>query len=355
MKTTVKDFILNNMTDVHFERLVNMLVIENERIYYSEMADTITEYVNKQESSYKKNNTFEIVNQIKMLTEQNLIEFLVPTTNDLNDSRPLEALLTHRLAKKSKDVDPIIETPNVSITVNSSNDLEPELDISDIDLEPELHCEPQNVKDLKAKPIYFTDIKFAFLSNKKEDNDSHYIKANEVNMMNYQEYVSQQKKRVALGLSNFIYEMLHFNSEYKLMNDFKSFSHEESHVKIVNNDSVDDPIYDVHILVDNRTRYIPKNELKYYYDETGIEFSEEPPAFIEYDHLQEDVTMGMHHYILEPFVCYLNEGITIPNLSEKELYDLLEQFIHLFTHHGFTKDEQIESIRYFDKEYRIIV
>lgn len=56
-------------------------------------------------------------------------------------------------------------------------------------------------------------------------------------------------------------------------------------------------------------------------------------------------------YIVAPFTNYLNEKIMIPDVSESEMYELLEQIIHILTGQGFTEEMQLGDIEYQDEKY----
>lgn len=361
MKTTVRDFILDNMTDSNFERLVNMLIIESVRIYrHDELVDIMSEYLIKQKSCYTKSNTFEILNEIKKITHDYCCdykgEFLafeefpydvndittlwMPTTNSADDD-------SENMEIKISEVNPSMESLEASIIDNDEFDPELELEFNIFDKDLPIDLEPQKFKDSEYRS--FNDLKIAFLSKTYEDIEKNYININALNTTNYQEYVLWEKNRIALGLSNFIYEILAYTTEYKLKSNFEQFSNESSHVKI----EVDNQFecgYSVHFLLDNRTRYIPKRTHEQYYKMFDCEIEIIPPNFVEYDYLQEDFLFETI-YLLAPFTDYLNEELIVPNDSEYVLYDLLEQLIHILTHQGFTKEEQIQEIKYCNEIY----
>ncbi|KGX89220.1 hypothetical protein [Pontibacillus litoralis] len=321
MKTTVRDFILDNMTDLNFERLVDMLVMnkvfECELEY--EMENTIFEYLNKQKSSYTQNNTFEILNEIRKMSVEMEIEIEVEV--------------------EFPEENPSVESPEVPIIDSSENDTEElELDISDL-------YDPFTRPRIKDKSEYtsFDQLKIAFLSETYESIEKNYIDPFDVNTTNYQRYVYQEKNRIALGLSNFIYESLHYTREHKLKNNFEQFSNEDSHVKIESDDTFNHG-YCVHFLLDNRTRYISDRTRRAYYDEYQCEFEIIPPKFVDYNELQEDLSSWEYTYILAPFKAYLNEELIVPDVSENVLYDILEQLIDLLVYQGFTQIKQLIEV-----------
>lgn len=361
MKTTVRDFILDNMTDSNFERLVNMLILESVfDPWNDELVDTISEYLNKKKS-YTKNNTFEILNEIKKITHDypynykgeclivdellydvNATTLWMPTTNSSDDD-------SENMEFNISEVNPSMESLEASIIDNDELDPEPELEFNFYDKDLPIDLEPRKFKDSEYRS--FNDLKIAFLSETYEDIEKNYININDLNTTNYQEYVFWGKNRIALGLSNFIYEILEYTTEYKLKNNFEQFSNESSHVKI----EIDNQYefgYCVHFLLDNRTRYISDSTHKAYYNYTGgYKIAIEPPKFVDYDELQESLSFEEGIYLLAPFTDYLNEELIVPNVSEDVLYGLLEQLIYILTHQGFTKEEQIKEIKYWNETY----
>lgn len=375
MKTTVKDFILDNMTDLHFERLVNLLLIEQVQTFVHSMEDTISEYVSKQENSYTKNNTFEIVNHIKKISDRYTYYDILSTDEEvgiihLNDSSAFEQIKMNRIKKVSGDVEkethkkkPVIKTPKVSVTTSTDNHLELELDFFDGDDELPFHIDPEISNGTKEEVYDFHNIKFAFLSKNDQVHERNDIDINDLNMTNYQEYVAQQKKKIAWGLSSFIYEILHYKSEYNFKKDFEPFLHEESLVKLEKECEYGYGYeYYVYFFLENRTRYISEETQRiysekmqsFYNDDWGfvadIRINVEEPRFVECFELQEDIFASDDH-MLEPFIYYLKEEMTIPEVSEEGLYGILEQFIHILTFLGYTVEKQIEEIRYIDKYY----
>lgn len=306
MKTTVKNFILDNMTDSNFEKLVNFLIIveifDND-LFESELSDKITEYISDQNASYTENNTFEKLHSIEKRTDDsNRIRNDEFSNQELPMDTPLDMIID-----ESEDID---------------ND---KVDSIDFELE---------------------------------------IEPNDVTFSNYQEYVNQKQSILAFKLSHFILGILNYKSDEKLKNNFEQFSNEKSHVKIDDENEHYDG-YCVHFLLDNRTRYLSEGVLTEYYntnrfrvisDDPGyntyadFEFKVTPIEFVEYELLQE-VLIDDYIYILAPFTDYLNEELIVPKLSKEGLYNILQQFIHLFTIQGFTREEQINNIKYFDENY----
>lgn len=291
MKTTVRRFILENMTDTNYEKLVNMLIIESVRMYDFEIADKITEDIDNQRLEDKENNASEklhlIEKRFNVKGEFTLSEEELPFD-------PSEMMVTNRLEGDSEKA---------------------RLESVDMDLELDVH-----------------------------------IKPSEVDFSNYKEFIVLEKVEVDSKLSKFIYDIMHHNSDKKMKNDFEQFSHEKSYVKIAHIKEVCDG-YCVYFLLDNRTRYISSDVRLAYLSLTDSNSSVTQPRFVGYDELQEDLSMYQNEHMLAPFTSYLNEEITIPEGSEEVLYDLLSMFIHIFTHQGFTEKEQIEEIKYFDEHY----
>lgn len=363
MKTTVKDFILDNLTDENFEKLVNMLIKENVRMYNNdEMTDTVSTYLNKKKANNAKNNTFEILNEIKKISKFYVVnyknELLDNNLPDLNDLTPVwMPTINHSQESSEKMIigmpddtlsleinSPMASVKNIS--ENDSNSAESDISEDEFPFTSELGEQ----KYIDSEYTSFDQVKIEFLSEYYSDYDKKYIGSHEINAANYQEHIHQEKNRISLELVNFIYEVLHFTTDEKLEIKFEQFFDEESHVKIENDDGFDHG-YSVHFLLDNRTRYMSAKFHKMYYEEYEEKFEIMTPEFIEYDYLQEDLSSYENNYLLAPFTNYLNEVIMVPEYSAEVRYGTLEQFIHVLTHQGFTKEDQINNIKYFNENY----
>lgn len=367
MKTKVKEFILDNMTDENFEKLVNMLITEKARLYHihdPELMDTVSNYLSQQLSSYPKNNTFEILNQIKKVCTAYLADYRnhlpvdgLEVLNDISTSfmpseNTLEEMFEKMKATTRKEIKNLSGMPR---------EHERELEISDAELDF-LSNDSEQIDN--SEYIHLQNVNFAFIPNEREEYEDYEDKIHELNIDNYEEIIHREIIQTALGLANFIYEVLHFSNESKWENNFKEASNEESLVRITNDDGYESG-YSVLFHLDSRSRYI-SNEMKEAYRKRlsemvssdgwrifsdGLcEFPVKLPKFIEYSELIEDLEMGPE-YILAPFTFYLNEELLIPNTSYDNLYDILEKLIHILIFQGFTKAEQLTQIMDFNEVY----
>lgn len=75
MKTTVKDFILDHMTDANFEKLVDMFIMDGVWFHYDEIIEKISAYLNEQKDEEIRNDTFEKLNKIKEIPENYVVNF----------------------------------------------------------------------------------------------------------------------------------------------------------------------------------------------------------------------------------------------------------------------------------------
>ncbi|WP_053218231.1 hypothetical protein [Virgibacillus senegalensis] len=310
METTVRDFILDNLTDQHFEKLVNRLIIENVRLYdLDDRTETVSQYLKEQKPSYTKNDSFEIVNEIERMNNPQMMDL-----KELNDLIPVWMPTRNNVE----------EHPDKGINTDE------ELDVSD---SPNGR-DPLNGSEYSS----FRQLKIAFLSENPLEREKNDIAPYEVNSTNYKAYVRQEINRVAWGLSNFIYEMLH----YSPANKPEEFPDEKSLVKIRDDEDQQDG-YCVHFLLDNRTRYISEEAHQAYLRRWDSAIPIVEPGFMDYFSIWEDYITDKT-YILAPFTNYLNEKMIVPELSEEGLMDVLVQLVHFLTLNGFTKEEQIEEI-----------
>lgn len=354
MKTTVRDFILDNMTDVNFEKLVHNFITNSLWDYDDnyKLIEKATEALD-QIAINSKDNTFEVLNEIKKMScyyiANHKNQFLPMGMSELNDPASLWKMRIFD-PKEERELE-IDENFDIGL-------LGPSGDVKN--LKEFFHYYPQ----LRSEPGYyfFDEIKFPYcfsLPNHDRELLDTAIDSSEVDENNYLDYIEQEKRPLALGLANFIYEVLHYTpkNKSKIENDqFAGFAHEESLVKIVKDNSYNFN-YCVHFFIDNRTRYISEGTHKAYKArEADYGYNADleviPPGFTEFEALYEDLSSwDITNYILEPFTNYLNEQLTIPKLSEGALYDVFEQLITLLTIQGFTKLEQIQKIISKNKDY----
>lgn len=142
---------------------------------------------------------------------------------------------------------------------------------------------------------------------------------------------------------------LHHHSENKRNDNYDQFPDKHSLVKIENENEFMD-VYCVHFLLDNRTQYVSSKANLVHFDRWDIDISKISPGFVEYELIREDL-MTEFTYIVAPFTNYLNEEIEIPDVSESEIYQLLEQTIDILNGQGFTEERQLEEIEYQDEKY----
>ena len=284
MKTTVKEFILSNFTDDHFERLVHHLIIEDIHLYVlEEETAMLAEAYLQQGRSCTEKNTFKALHAIQALQKE-----------DLNS----------------------------------------------------LHSFVHNL------PV-------AFLA--AEEMALHIgLEAHEVTISNYRAFVDQELVNKAVKLIRFIYEVLESPPGEPLAGTsglFKEWMKVEpnpdttgqSHVKITDQ-AIYSSGYCVHILLDNRIRHLSSEAHMSYLRQWDVVIPVPPVQFVEFVALAEDLVTG-NEYRLEPFTHYLDEPITIPSDEQEVTYSLLEQFITLLTSQGFTVDEQLDSIQYYDQNF----
>lgn len=339
MKTTVRSFILDNMTDIHFEKLVHSLIIDSIVVYQPDdiVLEKVQDYLNELaiESSV---HTFESLNEIKRMSTHYVAnyenQFLPRGMSELNETTP---------SWKMKVYDPQ-EEPEL------------EFDLDEMD-------SSVNVQDVKTFFTYYPQLKgergylffdelqlpFRFSLPRDSELFIDKIDASNVDESNCLDYIDQDLRQVALGLANFLFEVIHYTPTNKLESDLFE---EISRVKI-ETDSRYSFGHCVHFLLDNRTRYVSEGTQQAYSERGDGKLEVVSPGFVEFDSLYEDLSLGdiVTTHILEPFTNYLNEPLTIPELSAEALYDVLEQLIMLLTTQGFTKLEQRQHIISENKNY----
>lgn len=282
MNTTVKEFIISNFTDDHFERLVHHLIIEDICFYEPEVADLGTAYL-QQSRNYTEKNTFTVLQAIQELQKE----------------------------------------------------------------------------DLNSLYSFVQKLPVAFLAKEEAELDIG-MEAHEVTISNYQIFVEQELVNKAVKLIRFIYEVLGSQTGEPLVvtsEIFKEWMKLESNPDTIGRSHVeitDQAIYSsdycVHILLDNRTRYLSAEAQRAYRLRWDDDIPVTPVQFVEFEILAEDLVME-NEYRLEPFTHYLNEPITVPSAADEVIYNLLEQFISLLTSQGFTEDEQLDAIQYYDQKF----
>lgn len=378
MKTTVKDFILDNLTDKNFEKLVNTLVEENIRyicLNEDNIIDATSNYLNNQNPCYTKDNTFEILNEIKKVSMSYVTDYkddilLADGLKPLNDTTMSWMPVKDKVKVEENSEESMNTTKKVVGNLpDKSLEFEPELpfkktesSVGEVELEiDELEIAGVEKRKGNAEYLSFQDIKIALIP---EGQMSYEAKLPELSIENYKEFLQKNKIQTTLALLNFIYEVFHYSNESKLENKFKEFSNETSHVKITNSPNCTSD-YSINFLLDNRSRYAPSEEKKAYYkrsekstDSEGRhnlpyfawDFPVSSPDFLEYEELVQDLEWGPE-YILAPFTFYLNEDIVVPKVSDDVLYEILGQVVHVLTFQGFIKEDQLNCIKYFNESY----
>lgn len=320
MTTTVKSFILNNLTDKNFEKLVNMLIIDKINFYSLSDSDLLTDYLNTQTPHYLEEGTFEILNEIKKVAPSQ--------GEDYNNELLLDGIekLNELSMEWMPGSAPINEVPKKT-NFKSSYDNE--------------HFEYTSIHQINSPLINNT-------------NDEYEEELFDINKENYIDILKREKDHTALALANFIYEAVYFTNENKPEIDAGELASESSLVKITDDLEYTDG-YGVQFLLDTRSRYVTAKQKENYRDrypsEYAYDFKVTAPEFVEYQTIVDEVQPRLGEYILAPFTFYLNEELDLPKMSDEETYDVYEQLIHVLTLQGFTKEEQTGTIRYANGEY----
>jgi hypothetical protein len=372
MKTTVREFILANMTDENFGKLVNMLIVEK-AWYYNydhELIDTLENYLNEQSPCYPQNNTFEVMNEIKKVSTLYKSDYRDALIFDeLQDLEALNDISTSLWMPSKNQTEDIPEKVTDTMPGKIENLSDEPLDCGDCFDTAEDYpldddtLEMSNNNSHKDNSVYYhiQDIKIALITDRYAG-----YQENDLTTENYKEYVHKEKSQTALALANFMYEVLHYTNENRFEHNFNEFSNEPSLVKITDDNKYIEG-YGVQFLLDNRTRYVSEktkgayyernesidaaNEGKFgYYSMPYFHYTVMPPRFVEYMELMEDLK-DSQTFILAPFTFYLNEELEVPKVSIEVLYEILEQLIYLLTLQGFIKEEQISNINFFNKDF----
>jgi len=314
MKTTVKDFILENLTDRNFEKLVNTLITEKVRYYTNsdeELVDITSNYLNSQSPIYLENDTFEIVNEIKKVKV---------------------------ISAVSLDLELEVDFPQATLNVPSNH-----------------------INNNESEYFSLREIKTALLFDEHTEGKDI---LGEINIENYQECLQKEKPQITFSLLTFIHEVLSYSDESKFETYYKEFSKEQTYLKIINEQKYMDG-YGFLFYLDSKSRHVSQetkaayrkrseenvdNEGRHNLPRDAWEFPVNEPEFLEYTEVIESLEMD-YERTLAPFTFYLNKELSIPKFSDEILYDLLEQLIHVLTFQGFTEDEQITNIEYSKKVY----
>lgn len=345
MKTTIKEYILENMTDRNFEKIIHTM-ISNE--VFRNVPD-----------DYLLNMVTEHMEELSTQVEETAIDMKQQIIN-----MPAYYIANYKgefLPRGMKELNDPVSTWQMNVV---DLDAALELEMSGMDL----FDSSGGVRDLKyffaSYPelikeqgnFFFDELKFPYHFNNADDREMSmdYIEAYDVDEKNYTEYIEQEKRTLVVKMANFIYEVLHYSRDHKMERpQFEGYTVEESYVKIEKDTSYPSG-YAVSFLVDNRTRYISAETQRAYSNwAENEELAEIAPGFVEFETLLEDLSLWdiKRDYMLEPFTSYLNEELTLPTLSETATYDLLEQLVLLLTRQGFIKSEQIQEIKAENESY----
>lgn len=319
MTATVKSFILNNLTDQNFEKLVNMLIVDKIYLYGLDELEFLEDYLNGQTPSYSQEETYEILNEIKKVTPSQAAnyknELLMDGIEELNNL--------------SMEWMPATASTAVHTTIkNFSSDYET----------------PK--EDFEYTSIH--EVKTPLINNPDDDYEEELF---DINKENYTDILEREKDHTALALANFVYEVIYFTNDSKPEIDTGELTSEVSLVKIT-----EDPEYTsgyvIQFLLDNKSRYLTAEQLERYRDHYDIyRYTPAAPEFVKYQAIVDDVQPFVGEYILAPFTFYLNEQLNVPKLSDEESLDVVEQLVHVLTLQGFTKEEQVSTIKYAYREY----
>ncbi|WP_062514733.1 hypothetical protein [Halobacillus sp. KGW1] len=335
MKMTVKDFILRNMTDKNFEKLVHARITENVRMYeYDDVTSPLTEYLRTKEGKNFDDASFHTLHEIEKVSEAYRCnykeELLVKDLGDLNADTSVW-MPTENIDQPFKREEQRVRNEPLTAVATEH----------EVELELDSHGEPLEDSGYQS----FDEISFPFLNEKAVYVEG--IEAHEVNESNYQKYAQQERSNLALGLANFIYELLHYSNDGT--GSMERSAGGESAVEVKEEGEYADG-YCVRFFLDNRTRYLSNEThlsfLRRY--ETSIPVA--TPAFVEYTAIWEDF-LTENNYVLAPFTDYLYEQIKVPEDSEESVWQVLEQFVHILTLNGFTKEEQVENIVFTNNDY----
>lgn len=317
MKTTVKDFILDNMTDLNFIKLVHTLLInriDEDDPYFDmfDVLDKVDDYFAKHIRNEVKDHSFLILNEIKKIPEDYQIDS--PKNNDNKN--------------------------DIELDVDGDEELDATPIRSDFDDSANY---PQNSSLDNVEYVYFKNLTFPF--SFMNHSDEYDLYPDTVNDENLENYIQLEMDWLAFRLSQFLFQVLHAKSEEKQELDLSRLSHNGSLVKI-DKDNYGD--YAVHLFLDHRTRYFPEDMLKRRF-EIGRPIVIIDPRFVEFGEIYEDLTFYEMCWILQPFTNYLHEEMLIP--EEIDIFSMLEQLILIFTFHGVTVNEQMKNLEEYGESF----
>lgn len=372
MNTTVKRFMLDYLTDQRFEMIVNELLKERARYYNvsDELYSMVDEFISELPLHYPEPNTFEIIEEIKKVSTT-----FVSYYRDEFESEILGGLWD--LSQFSMSWMPSEQTEVKQPWVIRTTSAPPP--VMDIENEPPLEDDTldwlasssgsENVHaTVKEKDEEYSTIQYIECALIPKGYIGYDDRLAELDEQNYKEIINQFKPQLALALVNFVYEVIHYSNPNPLASVFGELTNDTSYVKITE-DSDCDHGYGMQIYLEDRSMYASKSVKEHYEERTkdwmesdpwyrkGNDVPEFPvttPEYIRYVEMIEDLD-GTPQYLFAPFTFYLNEEITVPSNESQVIDDLLFQFIHVLTFQGFTKEEQVDMIRYANEYYEQVM
>lgn len=363
---TVKEFILSQLTDQRFEQVVNKLIEEDVWYHLSddEILSLIRKYLADTPALYAKPDTFQILEEIQKVSTSYVSDYKqelkAGTLEDLKGLGELSfSWMPGRQSQSEKitrnqiesDLEPVLDG-------QQEPPLEAGLDWFDEDLD---HSTSHVYAGASDKYGAIHQIECLLTSNGDIEFENRIYELNE---QNYKRIVDQLKQQTTLALVNFIYEVLHYSNSHKLASVLGNSDDGASYVKVSKHTEKENG-YDINIFLEHRSKYLSEETKKIFVKKVNI-FSEEGTTYTSsftmdkfpeinsgyvcYDALIEDLEVSSE-YLLAPFTFYMNEEITLPNFDSRLLDDLLFQLIHIFTFHGFTKEDQIKQIMSANQTY----
>lgn len=339
MKTTVKEFILDNMTDNNFKMLVEDLVINDARNLVWDMEYKVEDYLKKVRSNHIMSNTFEIINEIEKISDSYPVEYKENNVlkSDMNINSIIDKKLFYPQYNKEESIRYKVDSEQETDTLHLISSTEETVDLS---------------KDNKEYTS-FQQLRIEhYLSNIDED----YLlpigdpDITDLNDSNYKELLYHLRNVKGYDLCKFLYEVLHFTSEDKMELGSKNSFKEEALIKIEYDGN--NNFEDIYFLLDKRYAYASEDMWsKPIYGYYGSYDDSIEPMFVCYEYLYEMNKLSAPEYILAPFVNYLNEKIIIPKTSKENTYNILYHLMSILVGQGFTTEEQISYIRGSNDDY----
>lgn len=371
MNTTVKRFMLDHLTDQRFEMIVNELLKERARYYNvsDELYSMVDDYVSELPMSYSEPNTFEIIEEIKKVSTAFVSYYQDEVESEiLGDLWDLSQFSLTWMPSEQPEVKPTWVTRTTSAPPTMDIENEPPLEDDTLEwLASSSGSENVHVAAEEKEEQYPTiqHIECALIPKGYIGYDDRLAELDE---QNYKELINQFKPQLALALVNFIYEVIHFSNPNSLASVFGELTTDTSYVNITE-DSDCEHGYGIQIYLEHRSMYASQRVKEHYEERTKdwigadsrykqgndvLAFPVTTPEYNRYVEMIEDLD-ATPQYLLAPFTFYLNEEITLPSQDSLVINDLLFQFIHVLTFQGFTKEEQVATIRYANEHYEHVM